>query len=149
MQQSQFSAGDSAPLFTRRARCTVAGAAAPAHCPHKITGHKVVYLFPKWDYVFWIKLHSRLNLSANAVSAVQMSQPLPISDYVMSEADMVPLCRSTWSRTFWTSEFILVTGVVQTYFFTPLESWFLIQRWTVDSVAANKGNSPGLGGGEN
>lgn len=34
---------------------------------------------------FWIKLHIRLNLSTNTVSAVQMSWPHQKSDYVMSK----------------------------------------------------------------
>lgn len=54
---------------------------------------------------FWIKLHIRLNLSTNTVSAVQMSRPHQKSDYLMSKANTVPALRPTWSETVWTVGF--------------------------------------------
>lgn len=86
-----------------RARCAQAG--TPLHLPivPQNNGTQSCVLISKMGLCFGIKPHSRLNLSANAASGVQMSRPLPISDYVMLEADMVPLCRATWLGTVWMS----------------------------------------------
>lgn len=84
---------------------------------------------------FWIQPHSRLNLSANAVSAVQMSQPFPISDYVMLEVGVVPLRPSMWSAV-WMSGFLRVTAVGRTTF-----QIFFFFLCSLAGLAANKAKS--------
>lgn len=136
MQQSQFSLQDLPPPAGRAALWP---ALLHLLVVPQNNGTQSCALISKMGLCFWIKPHSRLNLSANAVSAVQMSPPLPISDYVMSEADMVPLCRSTWSGICWTSEihtgpWIGTLDVLFFFFLSVLESWFSAQRWTVASL---------------